>query len=87
MIGEVLLFILICYGMTTIIVWGKIFNYIRPKYALFHCCHCMGFWVGAFVATFAEHAGFFRQLSPDLFGVFLLACLSSGTSYALNKVF
>ena len=45
-----LAFILACYGMTTILVYGKIFNPVRPKTGffgdLFKCTLCTGFWVG-----------------------------------------
>ena len=88
---DLLYFILICSGMTQIIVYGSIFKNLRPRKEffggfgeLFHCPMCMGFWVGLFVWQLGPYA-------PDLF-VFegnaitglLLACLSSGTSYIIN---
>ena len=55
---NLLTFVLTAYGMTFIVVYGKIFEDIRPKkdYAkkwntLFHCPLCMGFWVGVLSAS------------------------------------
>jgi len=52
---SVLIWILACYGMTTIIVTSNImlpFRNALKKYALLHklvnCMLCMGFWVGVF---------------------------------------
>lgn len=33
-------------GATIILVYGKIFERVRPKYYLFNCPMCMGFHVG-----------------------------------------
>ena len=69
-------FILACYGMTMILVYGKIFNKIRPKYHMFHCAMCMGFWVGVFNS--------FLLSLP--FNFFIAGCISSGTSYFLSRL-
>ena len=52
---SVLIWILACYGMTTIIVSSVIFEPVRnlvqniqPLHKLFNCMLCMGFWVGVF---------------------------------------
>lgn len=73
---ELVLFTLACYGATQILVYGRVFDRIRPKAHFFHCTMCVGFWVGLFVALF------FFSINP-----FLGACVSSGTSYALNVLF
>lgn len=73
---NLLTFILACYGMTMIVVYGKIFEPIRPKYHLFHCPMCMGFWVGLFVWLFSEVP----------FNAFIAGCISSGTSYFLSRL-
>lgn len=81
---DLLIFILVCYGLTTILVWGKVFSAIRPSYEFFHCSQCVGFWVGVFVNLFfpvVKIAGFFFVSS--LFA----GALASGTSYILDKVF
>ena len=47
---ELLTFILCAYGLTQILVYGKIFSKIRPKQGklgeLANCPMCMGFHVG-----------------------------------------
>lgn len=71
-----LIFILACYGMTMILVYGKIFDAIRPKYHFFKCPMCMGFWVGIF-------NWFMLDLS---FNLFVAGCISSGTSYFISRL-
>lgn len=73
---NTLLFILACYGMTMILVYGKIFDSIRPKHHFFACCMCMGFWVGIF-------NWFMFSLS---FNIFVAGCISAGTSYFLSRL-
>lgn len=88
---ELLLFIFVCYGMTQILVYGSIFERVRPKYKFFHCSMCVGFWVGILVYglfSFVEK----ESISECLHGwfwikAFLAGCLSSGTSYALCSMF
>ena len=50
---ELITFILCAYGLTQIVVYGKIFNKIRPTKGrageLFRCPMCMGFHVGWFL--------------------------------------
>ena len=53
---DLLYFVLASYGLTFILVYGKIFEDIRPEKdytkkwnTLFHCPLCVGFWVGAFL--------------------------------------
>ena len=88
---QLLAFILICYGLTQIICYGKIFDGIRPYKEslyglgnLFHCSMCMGFHVGYAVYILAHYS----SLAIDLNFVDALfaASVSSGTSYALDKL-
>lgn len=82
---ELLIFILTCYGMTSILVSGSIFDRIRPKYKFFHCSQCIGFWVG--IVIFILFWFFDTFLFPNIYaGAFIYGCLSSGTSYLLDKV-
>ena len=71
-----LTFILACYGMTMILVYGKIFDSIRPKHHFFHCTMCTGFYVGIF--------NWFLLDLP--FNFFIAGCISSGTSYLLSRI-
>lgn len=80
-------FILICYGLTTILVWGKIFSEIRPNYEFFHCSHCVGFWVGVLIGFIT---GLFMPIPGPQYwfvNLFLAGCLSAGTSYILDSLF
>ena len=70
-------FILACYGMTMIAVYGKIFDAIRPQHHFFKCPMCMGFWVGV-INTIC----FFNM--P--FSWFIGGCISSGTSYFISRL-
>ena len=75
--------------MTQILVYGSIFNSIRPTKGilgeLFQCSMCTGFWVGMFLFGINS----FTELFTFKYGVtnaFLLGCLSSGTSYVLDMI-
>ena len=49
---------------------------IRPKWELFHCELCTGFWVGMF-----------NWFMIDLpFNFFVAGCISAGVSYLLSKI-
>ena len=89
---ELIHFILAAYGMTFIIVHGHIFNKIRPACSawggfgrLFHCCLCMGFWVGALLFTLN---GFTELFTFDYTFANFLICgwMASGTSYFLSML-
>ena len=79
---ELLYFILACYGMTQILVYGTIFNNVRPKQGfigeLFNCPMCMGFWVGL-VNWFL-----FDNLQCGLISA---GCISSATSSVFCMLF
>lgn len=72
--------------MTQILVYGKIFDNIRPKHKFFHCPMCIGFHVGWFVGLLSPCT---KLLNFDLSLVtlVLLGFLSSGTSYIFNMLF
>ena len=86
---NLLYFVLVSFGLTQILVHGKIFQNIRPTSGwlgmLFHCSMCMGFWVGVFLWSVN---GFTELISFDysLVTGFLLGSLSSGTSYILDVI-
>jgi len=87
---ELITFILCAYGLTQIIVYGKIFQNIRPTEGrlgqLFKCPMCMGFHVGWFLMLLSPFTELF-SFEVSVFNFFLLGWLSSGTSYILNMVF
>jgi len=74
--------VLIAYGLTQILVYGSIFNIIRPKHHFFHCPMCMGFWAGVLLLLLNPFTELFT-FDVSFVNTFLLGCLSSGTSYAL----
>ena len=87
---DLLYFVLAAYGLTQILVYGTIFNSIRPTKGklgeLFHCPMCLGFWVGAFLFGINAHTELFT-LEYTFANLFILGWLSSGTSYILNMIF
>ena len=83
---NLLLFVLAAYGLTQIIVYGRIFHKIRPSYHFFHCSICIGWWVGLFLWAINPYTELFT-FEYSIATAFLLGCVSSGTSYVLNMVF
>lgn len=83
---ELLTFILVAYGMTLILVYGSIFNKVRPKHHFFHCPMCVGFWTGVFLFLVSPLTELFSFAYHPV-NLLLLGCLSSGTSYILSMLF
>ena len=90
---ELIYFILCAYGMTQIVVYGQIFDSIRPKKdslaglgKLFHCPMCMGFWIGVFLLGINQYTELFT-FDNTFVNFLLLGSLSSGTSYILCATF
>ena len=87
---DLIYFILVAYGLTQILVYGKIFDSIRPARGklkkLFECPMCMGFWVGAFLFGINRYTELFT-FDYSVANLFILGWLASGTSYVLNMVF
>ena len=87
---ELLYFVLAAYGLTQIIIYGSIFNKVRPSKdwlggfgKLFHCPMCMGFWSGVILFSINNQTELFTY-NYNLFNALILGCLSSGTSYLLS---
>jgi len=87
---DLLWFVLSCYGLTQILVYGSIFKKIRPTEGffgeLFHCPMCLGFWIGVFVYAISFNTELFT-FELNWANPLLLGSLSSGTSYALSMLF
>ena len=81
-----LYFILCAFGLTSILVYGKILDRIRPEHCFFHCPACMGFWVGVFLFCINGTTELFT-FDYNLMNALLLGWLSSGTSYVLSMLF
>jgi len=89
---NLITFILTAYGMTFIIVYGKIFEDIRPKKdytkkwnTLFHCPLCVGFHVGWFLFLISPYTQLFN-FDYTLATAFCLSCISAGTSYFISMI-
>ena len=86
---NLLIFLLASFGMTMILVYGSIFEKIRPKQGffgkLFKCTMCTGFWSGIFIniLLFILNKDLFNSI---ILGSFLSGCISSGSSYVLSKL-
>ena len=83
---SLIYFVLVAFGLTSILTQSKLFEKIRPKHYFFHCPQCVGFWVGAFLCSINQFTTLF-SFDVSVFNFFLLGWLSSGTSYILNMVF
>jgi len=89
---DLIYFILCAYGITQIILYGSLFNKIRPSKEwcwgtgkLFHCALCLGFHVGCLLVLIGPKTNLWNY-EISLTNLFLFGCLSSGTSYILNRV-
>ena len=75
--------------MTYILIYGSIFNSVRPKKGklgeLFKCSLCTGFWVGVFLWSINSHTELFT-FSYNLINGLLLGSLSAGTSYFISSI-
>ena len=92
---ELLLFILIAYGLTQILVYSDmpILKKLRPTKEsyrgygkVFHCPMCMGFHVGWLLMLLSPFTELF-SFDVTVFNFFLLGGISSGTSYILTMLF
>ena len=87
---ELLYFILTSYGLTQILVYGSIFNKVRPTEGffgeLFRCPMCLGFWVGVLFYGISFYTELFT-FELNWANPIILGSLSSGTSYALSMLF
>lgn len=79
-----LIFTIACIGMTQILVYGKIFNKIRPAKGwfgdLFKCPMCTGFWTGVFLWALSSWTQLFT-FDHSLVTGFVLGCYSSIVCY------
>ena len=77
-------FCLISYGLTQILVYGKIFDPIRPKRGWFgqllKCPMCTGFWVGLFLWFVKDYTQLFT-FDNSFVTAFLLGCASSASAF------
>jgi hypothetical protein len=86
---ELIWFILAAYGLTYILVFGSIFEPIRPTKGklgdLLHCPLCTGFWAGVFLWSINGATELFN-FEYSLINAFICGCVSAGTSYFLSML-
>ena len=82
---SLIYFVLVAFGLTSILTQSKLFEKIRPKHYFFHCPQCVGFWVGAFLCSINQFTTLF-SFDVSVMNIVFLGCLSSGTSYILNRL-
>jgi len=83
---DLIYFILASYGLTQILVYGTIFNKVRPSHPFFHCPMCVGFWSGALLFSINRFTELF-SFEYTFANFFLLGWLASGASYILCMLF
>lgn len=71
-------------GATIILVYGRIFNKVRPDAKFFHCPMCVGFHVGWILALLVLIETSFSFGASFLFILFREACVTSLLSYVLG---
>ena len=83
---SLLYFALSCYGITSILVYGRVFDRLRPSHHFFHCPMCVGFWVGVILMTLNPFTELFTY-TISVTNAFLLGGVGSGVSYVLSMLF
>ena len=97
---EIILFVLLAYGITNIMVFGSIFEKWRkfwmdlnPKFfgKLMSCPMCLSTWVGAGLSYFGNYFGYstpFAEYGITLLPlmVFFDACFTSGCVWLIHTV-
>ena len=86
---QLFVFVLACYGLTLILLYGSIFDSIRPTRGklgeLFKCPLCTGFWAGIIVLLISQDSQLITY-ELSLANCLLFGWLSSGTSYFLDML-
>ena len=97
---NLILFVLTCYGISNIVIYGSIFESFRkywekvsPKFfgKLFKCMICLPTYVGFFISIGAHVTGHLQfspfasmGLSIDYISIFLDGCLASGSVWLIH---
>jgi len=86
---ELIHFVLASYGLTFILLYGSIFNSIRPTKGklgeLFHCPLCTGFWAGVFFWSVNTYTELFT-FEYNFINAFICGCIAAGTSYFITML-
>lgn len=87
---KIIIFILSCAGLTQILCYASILNWLRPKTGffgeLFRCSMCVGFHVGYIIFLLFWFCNIF--LFTNIYaGCLIYGLISSFCSYILDKSF
>ena len=86
---DVLCFILAASGLTQILVYGSLFDGVRPVKGklgdLFRCSMCMGFWSGVFLFGINKYTELFT-FEYNFINAFICGCIAAGTSYFITML-
>ncbi len=77
---NLLTFLICSAGLTWILVYGSIFDRIRPDWKVLKCPACVGWWVGL-TLWFVNDLTTLFTFEYVLFNGILLGCASSITSW------
>ncbi len=91
---NLLLFILVAYGITNIMVYSSIFYNMRlviinnSKFFgdLIQCMMCTSFWVGVILSAFVFSPSIIFGFTTHPLSLFIDACLASGSVWLLHTL-
>lgn len=93
---EVVIFILVCYGITSIVIYGSIFYPIISRTKgmlndLLTCPLCFSTWVGFFIGWALLASGFETPIHsyldiPNLIDIFFCGMLSAGGVWLIENL-
>ena len=93
---ELLVFLLIAYGIANIMVFSSIFsrwrnllNNLSPNFfgELFSCMICLPFWIGIFLSIFViSISQIYLNVENQYFAWFLDGCLTSGAVWLIHTL-
>jgi hypothetical protein len=90
---ELIYFVLACWGLSQAILYGSIFDKIRPSREwlygfgkLFHCPMCVGFHIGWFLFVINGFTELFN-FEYTVANFFICGWVSSATTYSLVNLF
>ena len=84
---DLIYFVLTAFGLTQILVYGKLFDRFRPSKekwkGFFHCPMCIGFWVGSFLFGINGYTELFN-FDYSLANFFILSFFISSYIFSAN---
>ena len=82
---SLIYFVLVAFGLTSILTQSKLFEKIRPKHYFFQCPQCVGFWVGCFLFCINKWTELFT-FDYTIANFFICGWISAGTSYLISML-